>query len=90
MEQPDIEAVLVDRLASERGVDRQDILCELARGDPIDSLEGLDLAIAAETAFAITISDDELSSGVCRSVSAMTGLVRSKLVRPSERKEAAP
>ena len=88
MERADVETVLVDRLASSRGVERDAVLGELARGAAIDSLEGLELAVAAEAAFGIAVSDDELSSAACRSFPGLVGLVRSKLNQARETKEA--
>jgi acyl carrier protein len=89
LEQPDVEATLVNELARSRGVNRDAILRELARGDPIDSLEGLELAIAAEMAFGITMSDHELSSGICRSIRGLARVVCAKLAQQREREEAS-
>lgn len=85
----EIDTFLAERLADLRGGDPDTVLRGLAQGASIDSLEGLDLAIAAETEFGISIFDDELSSGVCQSVPAIALLVRSKLVRLREGTEAA-
>jgi acyl carrier protein len=84
----DIEAVLVGRLAHGRGADRETVQRALESGGTIDSLEGIELILAAEEVFGITVSDDELSSAVCRSVPALVGLVQSKLAQSSETKEA--
>lgn len=89
MDRSDVEALLVDQLAGSRDVSRDDVLRDLARDGTVDSLEGLELAVAAEEAFGIAISDDEISSEVCRSFSALVRLVQSKLTQPDKAEEAA-
>ncbi|MGH2559485.1 MAG: phosphopantetheine-binding protein [Thermomicrobiales bacterium] len=54
----------------------------------VDSLEGLELAMAAERTFDISISDDELSSAI-RSVPSLIRLVHSKMAQSNEMKRRA-
>lgn len=84
MDEPDVESVLITRLAESRGSTRQEVLLDLERTGAIDSLEGVELAIEAEQAFGIAISDSELSSDVCQSIPALVALVRSKLSASGE------
>lgn len=79
MEQAKIEGVLVDQLARSRGVDRDAVLSDLNLENQIDSFEGLELVLAVEEAFDITITDKEIASGSYWSVPALTRLVLSKL-----------
>jgi acyl carrier protein len=79
MGDPDVEAVLIARLADGRGSTAEEVRLGLQCAGAIDSLEGVELAMEAEQAFGIAISDSELSSNVCRSVPELVALVRSKL-----------
>lgn len=75
-----VKEALIHQLSTSRGVLRDEIVEELGRtGGIIDSLEGLELAIEAERTFGVTISDKELSSGICRSIPYLVACVRSKL-----------
>lgn len=76
---PDVEAAMISELARNRGVDRDQLLTDLGQEGVVDSLEGLELALAAEQTFGISISDDELSSAVCRSIPSLVRLVQLKL-----------
>jgi acyl carrier protein len=80
---PDVESVLIGYLAESRGSTRDEVLQDLERTGGIDSLEGLELAVQAEKTFEIVISDKELSSDICRSVSSLVGLIQTKLASAS-------
>ncbi len=57
-----------------------DQAADLVRGrGEIDSLHGLELLLALEGRFCISIEDSELNSRLCRSVSRLARLVRMKL-----------
>lgn len=75
----EVRAALIDSLAKSRDVARDQVLLELRDDGFIDSLEGVELIVHAEQTFGITVSDKELSSEVCQSVSRLTALVRTKL-----------
>lgn len=79
MDDLDVQSVLIKRLADSRGSTSGEVLRDLGSAGAIDSLEGLGLAIEAEKVFGIAISDDELSSTVCRSIPALVAMVTSKL-----------
>ena len=74
-----IEAALYDRLAANRGVSSDDIRVELGAGGGIDSLEGVELLIAAEELFGVHVPDDELTSSLCRSMGRMARRIASKM-----------
>jgi acyl carrier protein len=78
LDEPDVEATLIEQLARNRGCTTDEVRLELERRGGIDSMDGLVLAIAAERTFGISISDDELERS-CRSFPDLVGLVRSKL-----------
>jgi acyl carrier protein len=81
----DVEDALIDRLAVSRSATRDDVLLDLRRtGGQIDSLEGLELVIDAERMFGVRVSDDELSSGICRSVPDLVAFIRSLVVSSPE------
>lgn len=75
----DVQSVLIDRLANSRGSTRDELLLDLECAGAIDSLEGVELVIEAEQVFGIAISDNELSSDVCRSIPELVALIQSKL-----------
>lgn len=79
MNDTDIETVLIAKLAESRGTTQDEVRNELERLGAIDSLEGLELLMDAERGFEISISDQEISSDVCRSIPKMVALVRLKL-----------
>ena len=86
LSQAEVESVLIDQLARSRAVARDEVLLEMERTGGIDSLEGLELAMEAERAFKIKISDDELEVA-CRSIPELATLVRSKLRADGEEGE---
>jgi len=79
MNDTDFETVLIAKLAESRGTTQDEVRNELERLGAIDSLEGLELLMDAERGFEISISDQEISSDVCRSIPKMVALVRLKL-----------
>lgn len=80
----DVEDSMITQLAVSRSISRDEVVLELERaGGVIDSFEGLELAIEAEQTFGVSISDTELSSGICRSIPELAACVRSKLAPPS-------
>lgn len=83
----EIEGVLVKKLAETRGATREEVLEELKRLGEIDSLEGLELITEAERVFEISVSDKELSSDMCRSLSTIVALVQSKTAPASATNE---
>jgi acyl carrier protein len=75
-----IEAFLWNQLAISRGVGADEVRTEVADAGGIDSLEGIELILAAEWEYGVEIPDDSLSSRVCRSLPALARLINSKLV----------
>lgn len=67
-ESRDIEAVLYDTLAGHRGLPVEVVREDVGTNGVIDSLEGVELIIAAETHFEVTFADDEVTSQICRSI----------------------
>jgi acyl carrier protein len=80
----DVEAILITRLAASRGSSREEVLLDLEGAGAIDSLEGVELVIEAEQVFGIAISDRDLSSDVCRSIPELVALIQSKLGQSPE------
>jgi len=79
MNKRDLESMLVERLAVSRGRSVEEVTLELKNGGVIDSLEGVELAIEAEQTLGIVISDGDLSSDVCQSITDLAALIGSKL-----------
>ncbi len=79
MNVPEVEALLIARLAQGRGRTTEEVLIEIEGCPAIDSLEGIELAMEAEQAFGISIPDSELSSDVCQSLHGLATLVCSRL-----------
>ena len=52
---------------------------QVGGGGAIDSLEGVELVISAETKFGVRIGDDELTPSVCGSIPRLVDLVISKI-----------
>ena len=85
MNDANVQKTFIAQLSASRGASIDEVLEELERtGGAIDSLEGLELAIEAERTFGVTISDKELSSGICRSIPDLVACVRSKLTGSAE------
>lgn len=74
----DVEAALYEALAERQGRTPADVRASVHGGD-IDSLEGVELIVAAEVRFGIRIKDDETTSWVCHSIPRLAALVRRKL-----------
>jgi acyl carrier protein len=68
-----------------RGVSAQDVVDSIDAQGGIDSLEGVELILEAEEEYGISVPDDALSSEVCRSISELAKLIRSKLSDSAER-----
>ena len=76
-----LEAVtqfLLSHLAEARGETVVATRSALVGGDAIDSLEGVELLIAAEVEYGIRIPDSELSSQLCSSLSALAANIIAK------------
>jgi acyl carrier protein len=82
----DIEGALYATLAAGRGSTVDAVRAVIGGRGQIDSLEGVELIVAAEESFGVSIGDDELSR-VCRSVPNLAQLVESK-VKQRQQKEA--
>ena len=79
---PNIESVengLYSALAESRGSTSAAVRNDVAHGGEIDSLEGVELIVAAESQYGIRIDDDEITPRVCRSVHHLAELVVSKI-----------
>lgn len=74
----DVETALYEALAETRGLTLADARASVRGGD-IDSLEGVELIVAAEVRFGIRIKDDEVTTWTCRSILRVAALVRRKL-----------
>jgi len=59
MTEREIENALLNRLATNRGVDRDQLLNDLTGADPMDSFDAVDLAMFAEEEFEIGVPDEE-------------------------------
>lgn len=77
----EIEQFLVRRLAKSRGQGEVEVRESITAAGGIDSLEGVELILAAEDAYGVSIPDDALSSQVCRSIPELVRLIRSHLAR---------
>jgi len=51
---------------------------DVGTGGVIDSLEGVELIIAAEAHFGVTFTDDEITSQICRSIPQLVAAVAAK------------
>lgn len=74
----EIEAWICTELATRRGTTLDEIQAEIAGDVPIDSLEGVEIAIAAETSFGVRIEDRELPA-VSGSIHKLAGLIAAKV-----------
>lgn len=74
----EIEARLVEELATSRQSTADAVRLEMAINDVIDSLEGVELAITAEVAFGVRIADSELPA-ISSSVHKLAELIAAKM-----------
>ena len=81
MNQPDrtIEEFLVETLAASRGDDIAQIRELALAAQPIDSIEGVELILAAESEYGVEIPDDALSPAVCSSFKSLADLISSRI-----------
>lgn len=77
----DIEAFLLQRLAERREQSKEEVQAGMNAKGQIDSIEGVELILAAEQAFGVDIPDDILSTDLCTSLSNLASLIRSKIPR---------
>src|SRR5207249_11626415 len=74
----EVEAILCGALAEHRGVPLGDVRAGVDAGGEIDSLEGVELIIAAEAHFGIKFSDNEITPQLCRSIPDLSAAVAAK------------
>ena len=74
-----VESALFEALTESCGSTIEDVRAEMGAGGGIDSLEGMELVVAAEARFGVRITDDELTAANCSSVPRLAKLVASKL-----------
>lgn len=74
-----VESALYEVLAQSRGSSADAVRTEVGAGGRIDSLEGMELVVAAETHFGVQIADEELTAANCSSVPRLAKLVTAKL-----------
>lgn len=82
----EIEEVLYKELAASRGSTSATVREELGAGGEIDSLEGVELIVAIEERFDVSIPDHELTSSVCSSIPRLGRLVEAKVAVTSQTK----
>ncbi len=75
MTQMAIEDGIYECLAAIRGATPAAVRTTLGAGGVIDSLQGVELLVAAEARFGVHIADADLTSQVCRSVPRMADLI---------------
>jgi len=75
----EVEAALYRTLADIRGATGDAVGGSDRVAGEIDSLEGVELIIAAEAEFGVRIEDAELTSQICRSIPHMAELVTMKM-----------
>lgn len=75
----DIESFLIERLAASREVTPAEVRESIVAAGEIDSMEGVELILAAEAKFGVDVPHDVLTSDLCRSLDQLVTLVRSKL-----------
>jgi len=75
----DVEAALYRTLADIRGATDGGPAGLVPGAGEIDSLEGVELIIAAEVEFGVRIADAELTPQVCRSIPHLAELVAMKM-----------
>lgn len=74
----EVEAVLYDTLAKHRNLSREAVRDEVGADGAIDSLEGVELIVAAEAHFGVVFADDEITSQLCRSIPLLAAAVAAK------------
>jgi len=74
----EIEGVIYELLAESRGTTAAEVHADVGAGGDIDSLEGVELVVAAEARFGVQITDQELTAGACRSIPQLARLVAAK------------
>jgi acyl carrier protein len=77
----DVEVFLMQQLAACRGESEDQVQAAILAAGGIDSLEGVELILAAEEEYGVEIPDDALSPEVCSSLSELAALIGSKMVR---------
>jgi acyl carrier protein len=74
----EVEASLIEELATSRGTTTEALRSELGHGGEVDSLEGVELVCAVEERFGVRLADRELTSKVCSSIPRLAQLVATK------------
>lgn len=74
-----VEEVLCSLLAEARGSTSDAVRTELGDAGEIDSLEGVELIVAAEQRFGIEVQDSEITTRRCRSIPALAELIASRI-----------
>jgi acyl carrier protein len=74
-----VEDALYAALAESRSSTLEAVRSEAGADGRIDSLEGLELILAAETQFGVQIGDAEMTAATCSSVTRLARLVASKI-----------
>ncbi len=78
MSPAEIEGAIYELLAESRGTTAAAVRTDVGASGEIDSLEGVELVVAAEARFGVQITDQELTSGTCRSIPRLAQLVAAK------------
>lgn len=74
----DIESFLIERLATSREVTPDEVRESVLAAGEIDSMEGVELILAAEAEYGVDIPHDVLTPDLCRSLDQLVALIRSK------------
>jgi acyl carrier protein len=70
-----IQMVLYDALATSRQVSVNSVIEQVGNGGEIDSLEGLEILIAAESHFGVAIDESQVTPELCRSIPRLAAAV---------------
>lgn len=74
-----VEATLYRTLAESRGSTPEVVQGQIGGAGEIDSLEGVELIIAAEAEFGIRIEETALTAHLCRSIPRIAELVAARM-----------
>ncbi len=75
--QGDIQTVLYEALATCRDMSVEAVIAQLAGGAVIDSLEGIEMLMAAEGYFGVTLDESLVTPELCSSIPRLAAAVES-------------